>query len=145
MNKSTIVLGVLCVAVTATLVYNQAQLPEQVQQGSSDAVDIGLINPATVKNNTNKIGSVDSSIGTSAQVKVQLTKDPHVSDVSAIKDKNNHDYLASAHEKPADHRSDTQPKPHGHEHSIQRRNREDNSLIPPGEPKKSLPTQDDNY
>ena len=50
--------------------------------------------------------------------------------------------VAQSHQLPADHRSASQPKAHGHEN--QRRHPEDNSLLPPGEPKKPLPTEQGN-
>ncbi len=41
--------------------------------------------------------------------------------------------------KSADHDSSHQAQHHGHEHRHPRRHPEDNSIIPPGEPKKPLP------
>ena len=40
---------------------------------------------------------------------------------------------------PADHDSSHQAQHHGHEHHHPRRHPEDNSIMPPGEPKKPLP------
>ncbi len=49
--------------------------------------------------------------------------------------------IANNPQKPADHASTNQANHHGHEHQQPRRHPEDNSIIPPGEPKKPLPNE----
>lgn len=60
---------------------------------------------------------------------------------SASKQADNANPEISADKKvaPADHDSSHQAQHHGHEHHHPRRHPEDNSIMPPGEPKKPLP------
>ncbi|WP_057832613.1 hypothetical protein [Colwellia sp. TT2012] len=144
MNKTKVALAILFVGITAGLIYNQIQPANQAQQGKEDQsavtstfsggskneelVDSALLTatPSNIvnksgqntKGNSDAIHSVDSSASSEISARV----------------------LANKHQQPADHRSAQQPKPHGHEN--QRRHPENNSLIPPGEPTKPLPAQE---
>lgn len=138
MNKSKVALGIICVVVTATLAYNQAQSPEQVQLGKNGEVVIGASDESESIASTNHATPVASSVDTSNLEPIEA----QTASVSGLSEnQKNNNYLARAHDQPADHHGATQPKPHGHEHVAQHRHPEDNSIIPPGEPKKPLPEQ----
>jgi hypothetical protein len=139
MNKSKIALGVLCVVVTATLVYKQAQSPEQAKQDSiSDVVKESRGVPTA---NLESANALPRSSSLSDTVQAQSSEAQNTRVTSAVKSQNKSNHLPSTHEQPADHRSASQPKHHGHEHAQPKRHPEDNSIIPPGEPKKPVPEQ----
>lgn len=138
MNKSKVALGVLCVVVTATLAYNQAKLPEQVQPDENGEVVIGASDLSESIANTNDTALVSNPADISNFVQVESIEAQTASVSRSAKNKN---YLGNGLAQPADHRSASQPKHHGHEHDAQQRHPEDNSIIPPGEPNKPLPEQ----
>jgi len=141
MNRNKVALGVLCVVVTATLAYNQTQQLGQVKQSSSSIV-------LKEENNVSLSASLDSTVSNSlapAELKeIQLDEIKTTSLSSSVNKQNASNHLPSTYVQPAEHRSARQPKHHGHEHAQQQRHPEDNSIIPPGEPKKPLPEQKDN-
>jgi len=141
MNKSKVALGILCVVVTATLAYNQAQSPEQVQLGKNGGVVIGASDESESIGSTNYATPAASSVDTSNSVQVESVEAQTASVSGSADNQKNNNFLARAHDQPADHRGASQPKHHGHEHVAQQRHPEDNSIRPPGEPKKPLPEQ----
>jgi len=142
MNKNKIILAVLCVAVTAAVAYQQTRSPEQVQQSTADKVHLGDNQPAPVKG----VERVQQERGAaeSRQSTASTAASTHRNVNPEAKRENKVSALSQSHDKPADHNSARQPKAHGHEHAQQRRHPEDNSIIPPGEPKKPLPENQGN-
>jgi len=140
MDKNKIALGALFSAVTAGLVYSQIPLSQQDKQDINSGLvekvgESALVN--TAENNTIQTSGIDSRQLTASQSKGVQGSGDIIQSKSLASDQNKTKVAFQSHEKPADHRSASQPKIHGHEN--QRRNPEDNSLIPPGEPKKPLP------
>jgi len=144
MNKSKIALVAICVVVTAALAYNQAQLSEHVEQAENDkvlnqiptskSIDGTRLERGAAKNKPlSAPPSIPSPIVGNADLATPVVKSNDKASVQA-----------QSHNKPADHSGANQPKHHGHEHAQQRRHPEDNSIIPPGEPKKPLPEQKNN-
>ncbi len=137
MNQNTVAIGVFGVVVTAALAFNQAQPPEQAQVNSSGK---GVIESTVLSHvNSNAAKVVASLGGPSEPQKEQPTEEQSTKMMTVVKSQHNSHNLTSTHEQPADHYSASQPKHHGHEHVKPRRRLEDNSLMPPGEPKKPLP------
>ncbi|GAW94551.1 MULTISPECIES: hypothetical protein [Colwellia] len=144
MNKNKVIFGILFVGIAAGLIYNQIQPANQAQQGKEDTSALS----STLVGSSNNEGLVDSALLTATPSNTvnnsgQNTKGNsdaiHSLDSSASSEISAR-VVVNKHQQPADHRSAQQPKPHGHEN--QRRHPENNSLIPPGEPKKPLPTQE---
>ena len=139
-NKTKVVVGILFLGVAAGLIYNQIQPANQAQQDKEDNTAL----TSTLDSSSNNEGLADNAQLTatpSNTVNNSLQSDDTNSSVdSSASNQKNVSVLANKHQLPADHRSASQPKPHGHEK--QRRHPEDNSLIPPGEPKKPLPNKD---
>jgi hypothetical protein len=139
MNKNKVALGVLFTALLAGFLYNQVPLSDQVKQGINSDLTEEISKSASVSTTENN--TIENSTIESNQLAVSQSKyvEP-IADIIQSKplesDQNKVKITTQSHEKPADHRSAAQPKAHGHEN--QRRNPEDNSLIPPGEPKKPI-------
>ncbi len=143
MNKNKIVLGVLCAVLVSGFVYQQIPVSNQDQQGvnSNSAEEVNKATLANaIESSTNKTTTTNSDFDR------PLLTTPQASEVQANADgslatssKTNDRVVSQSHQLPADHHSASQPKTHGHEN--QHRHPEDNSLIPPGEPKKPLPTE----
>ena len=134
MNKTKVSFGILFVGITAGLIYNQMQPAQQGQQDKTT-----LISTST-SNNKRLADSVQITATPSNIVHNSVQNSDAISSVdSSTSSQNNARVLTNKHQLPADHRSAQQPKHHGHEN--QRRHPENNSLIPPGEPKKTLPEQ----
>jgi hypothetical protein len=145
MNKNKIALGVLCAAIVVGLIYNQDESENDNQQGVNSKI-LGEGGKSTLTNtlesSTNKDSITESvllSNTDSAVVQVGNSTSPAT---SAMISENKSSVQVHEHEQPTDHLSEQQPKAHGHEN--QRRNREDNSLMPPGEPKKPQQNEDSN-
>lgn len=143
MNKNKIALGVLSVVITAGLIYSQLPLSDDAQQisnnNSVEAASKSTVANA-VKNTTTKNNRAGSTLLNSTQPNdVQDSAEISASNTLASS-QNKKSVIAKSHQQPADHRSASQPKAHGHEN--QHRHPEDNSLIPPGEPKKPLPNKE---
>ena len=142
MTKTKVALGILFVGITAGLIYNQIQPANQAQQGKGEKTALTSTLEST-SINTNE-GLADSAQLTAAPPNTMNNSGKNTegnSDaISAVapsaSSQSNAKLLANKHQQPADHRSAQQPKAHGHEN--QRRHPENNSLIPPGEPKKPL-------
>lgn len=141
MNRNKVALGVLCVVVTAILAYNQTQQLGPVKQSSSSTV---LKEENNVSLSASLDSTVNNSLATTELKKIQLDGIKTTSLSSSVNKKNSSNHLPSIYVQPADHHSALQPKHHGHEHVQPQRHPEDNSIIPPGEPKKPLPEQKDN-
>ena len=144
MNKTKVALGILFVGITAGLIYNQIQPANQTQHGIGDKTAL----TSTLEITSNNDGLADNAQLTATPLNTVNNSRKNTegdSDVisaaapSANSDSNAR-LLANKHQQPADHRSAQQPKAHGHEN--QHRHPENNSLIPPGEPKKPLPNQE---
>lgn len=136
-QKTKVALGILFVGVIAGLIYNQMKPANQAPQGKEDKTTL-----------TSTLLSTSKVLADSAQLTVtppntvnnSAQKNNAISSVeSSTSSQNNTKVLANKHQLPADHHNAQQPKHHGHEN--QRRHPENNSLIPPGEPKKKLPEQ----
>ena len=144
-KQGTFLLVGAFVVITSIYAYQSAQLTNNVQQvpekshldntviikgeksansPQPDSTDILVSKPAKV--GVNKQGG---STITGTSTKVSQTE------IAAHKNQ-------SQHNKPADHDGNRQAKHHGHEHEKVRRHPEDNSIIPPGEPKKPVPKQE---
>ncbi len=141
MNKNKVAIGVIVAAIITTLAYNQTQQPEQPEQ-SSNTESVRDVNKGTLASSSSD-RTVTSPPDAAERNETQIDEVKTASVSSSVTSQNNRKHLASAHEQPADHSGSSQPKHHGHEHSQQRRHPEDNSIIPPGEPKKPLPEQED--
>ncbi|NQZ25946.1 MAG: hypothetical protein HRT55_06485 [Colwellia sp.] len=144
MNKTKVALGILFVGITAGLIYNQIQPANQAQHGIEDK----KVLTSTLESSSKNDGLADNAQLTATPLNTVNNSRKNTegdSDVisaaapSANSDSNAR-LLANKHQQPADHRSAQQPKAHGHEN--QHRHPENNSLIPPGEPKKPLPNQE---
>jgi hypothetical protein len=143
--NNKVVLGVVCAAIVAGLIYNQQESVSEPLL-SVDSEILEKVNKSrlanTLESSTNKESTPSNILLTEVQ-SADFTDDNSASSIASSADSSNQvNVQAQKHEQSADHFSDQQPKAHGHEN--QRRNREDNSLIPPGEPKKALPKQDNN-
>jgi hypothetical protein len=139
MNKNKVALGVLFTALAAGFLYSQVPLSNQVKQGTNSDLTEEISKSASVS--TTEHITIENSAIDSNQLAASQSKDGEpIADIIQSKylemDQNKAKVTTQSHEKPADHRSASQPKAHGHEN--QRRNPEDNSLIPPGEPKKPI-------
>ncbi|PKI13042.1 hypothetical protein [Colwellia sp. 12G3] len=142
MDKSKVVLGIICAAIVAGLIYNQEESASEIEQGvTSQALEQSnkstLTN--TLESSINKESISEPTLLTGQESVDRQHNSSTSSIVSSKTSQNIVSVLAKTDDKPADHFSDNQPKHHGHEHEQQRRNPEDNSIIPPGEPKKPLP------
>ncbi|KGJ91177.1 hypothetical protein [Colwellia psychrerythraea] len=144
MNKNKIALGVLCAVLASGFVYQQMSLSNQDQQGTNRS-SAEEVNKPTVAS------AIENSTPTTTHSGIDrpLLAPPQPSDIhvntdssSVTSSKTKDRVVAQSHQLPADHRSASQPKAHGHEN--QHRHPEDNSLLPPGEPKKPLPTEEGN-
>jgi hypothetical protein len=139
MNKNKIALGVLFAVVTAGFVYSQVPLSNQAKQDTNSDIAEKVIKSASMSAAENNM--IQTSASDNNHLTASRSEDVQ-QDVDIIQSKalvsvqNKVKATRQSHEKPADHRSASQPKAHGHEN--QRRHPEDNSLIPPGEPKKPL-------
>jgi len=145
MNKTKVALGLTCVVAIAALAYNQIQTQplEPVLQVTKGKV----LNQAPTKSTEHtrlERGTAENS---------QLSAPPSIPSPSVgnvpvgtpiVQSNNKASVQARSHNKPADHSGASQPKHHGHEHAQQKRHAEDNSIIPPGEPKKPLPEKNNN-
>ena len=146
MNKNKIALGVLCAVLVSGFVYQQMSLSSQDQQGtnsnSAEEVDKAILASA-VESSSTKTTTTNSGIDRTLLTPLQSSEvQANAESSSATSSKAKDRVVAQSHQLPADHRSASQPKAHGHEN--QRRHPEDNSLLPPGEPKKPLPTEQGN-
>ena len=144
MNKTKVALGILFVGITAGLIYNQIQPANQAQHGVEDKTAL----TSTLESTSNNDGLADnaqltatpSNTVNSSGKNIEGNSDAISAVALSADSQSNARLLANKHQQPADHRSAQQPKAHGHEH--QGRHPENNSLIPPGEPKKPLPEQE---
>ncbi len=141
MNKNKIALGVIFATIITTLAYNQSQQPEQLEQ-SSNSKTVKDANKVILPS-SNSGSTVISSSSAAIRSEVRVSEAQTASVSSSVRNQTNSNHLPRAPEEAADYLSSTQPKHHGHEHNQQRRHPEDGSLIPPGEPKKALPEQED--
>ena len=140
MNKNKIALGVLSAVIITGFAYQQMPLSNQDQQGANSNLIEEVNKPTLASENvsiTTKNSSIDSTLLTHPQSNdVQINTDI----ISASSSQTKTRVVVKSPQLPADHHSASQPKAHGHEH--QRRHPEDNSLLPPGEPKKPLPNKE---
>lgn len=134
--NNKVALGVVCAALATVLIYNQQEPASELQLKVIEQVSKSRLSN-TFENTMNKESIPDSTLLTNEEPRYGNSTSSTTLSVSSQNQEN-----VQAHEQPADQFSGQQPKAHGHEN--QRRNREDNSLIPPGEPKKPLPNQDNN-
>lgn len=142
MKNSNVVIVLCCIVVTAGLAYNQLSAPEQTNKGthhSAGADDKSL----SLTSNTKIEHSLSHSQGNASVDSLPEPKslNPSAKNTLVNIEAKNQSVQTQNHEKPADHLSASQPKAHGHEHSQHQRHPEDNSIIPPGEPKKPVPEQ----
>jgi len=146
MNKTKVALSVVCVVAIAALAYNQAQTqpPEPVLQATKGEV----LNQAPTTKGTEHTRLERGSAENTPLSAPPSIPSPGVGNAPVgtpvAKSSNKVRVQTESHNKPADHSGARQPKAHGHEHAQQRRHPEDNSVIPPGEPKKPLPEQKNN-
>jgi hypothetical protein len=146
MNKTKVALGVLCVVVTAAFAYDQIQ--SQTPEPGLETTNGKVLNNASTRKSTEPTPierGLDKNTTLSAPPSVPslgVSNPPVGSPVASSNNKVR--VQAQSHNKPADHSGARQPKAHGHEHEQQRRHPEDNSIIPPGEPKKPVPKQENN-
>ena len=135
----------LCAVVTVAFGYQQmnstsvvhkVDVIEQVEKSSSIGIQ---------SSHQEKTAQVDlhapskQSVETNSQIRPERNKEA----LKASTDKVPMPNIARQHNKPADHMSANLPEHHGHEHDQPRRHPIDNSIMPPGEPKKPLPTEKD--
>jgi len=139
MNKNKIALGVLFTALIAGFMYSQTPQSNQAKQDTNsdlvEKISKTASESATEDNTIQSSGTDSSDLTASRSEDVQRDVDI-IQSKSLASGQQKAKVTTQSHEKPADHRSASQPKAHGHEN--QRRNPEDNSLIPPGEPKKPI-------
>ncbi len=135
MNKTAITIGILSLMVTAALVYKQVQ-QESNEQAVLEQSGSSTLSLEAVNENSD---ITPSPIELAEPVIIQSSGAQAVKVTSLTSKTNTANSAASSHDEPADHRGAAEPKHHGHEHAEPRRRPEDNSIIPPGEPKKPLP------
>jgi len=139
MNKNKIAVGVLFTALIAGFMYSQTPQSNQAKKDTnSDLVEkiSKTASESATEDNTLQSSGTESKQLTASQSKDAQRSVDIIQNKSIASVQNKTKVTTQSHEKPADHRSASQPKAHGHEN--QRRNPEDNSLIPPGEPKKPI-------
>ena len=137
-NKTKVALGILFVGITAGLIYNQIQPANQAQQDIGDKTALTSTNEG-LADSAQLTATPLNTVNNSGQ-NTEGNSDAISAVALSASSESNARLLANKHQQPADHRSAQQPKAHGHEN--QRRHPENNSLIPPGEPKKPLPEQE---
>ncbi|PKG85367.1 hypothetical protein CXF85_07200 [Colwellia sp. 75C3] len=144
MNKNKVLLGVICAAIATGFIYNQQESANESQLGvNSEVIEQSSKSKLTnaLDSTTNKESITDGTLVT-AVASEELQDDNATSlIIPSISSQQKVSVLSKADNKPSDHFSENQPKHHGHEHDQQKRHPEDNSIIPPGEPKKPLPEQ----
>ncbi|MCJ8296237.1 MAG: hypothetical protein MJK15_17700 [Colwellia sp.] len=137
-NKTKVALGILFVGITAGLIYNQIQPANQAQQDIGDKTALTSTNEG-LADSAQLTATPLNTVNNSGQ-NTEGNSDAISAVALSASSESNARLLANKHQQPADHRSAQQPKAHGHEN--QHRHPENNSLIPPGEPKKPLPNQE---
>lgn len=144
MNNNKVVLGVICGVIAAGIIYSQAPPSNQINEGEGTEL-LEEANNGTLSSTTDIATSQNSAIESTLLTLSQQGLGENNTDVKAVASVSSQakiSVLKHSHQKPADHQSASQPKAHGHEN--QRRHPEDNSLIPPGEPKKPVLNSNNN-
>ncbi len=131
-----------CVVVISIYAYQSANLTNNdLQNAEKSQLESTLVNRDEKPVNSPQPDSIDLSISKPPKVALneQGSSTLNVTDTKVARTELTVNNNERQHSKPADHDGNRHAKHHGHEHEKVRRHPEDNSIIPPGEPKKPLP------
>jgi len=144
-KQGSLLLVGTCMVMISIYAYQSAHLTNNEQKNAEKAqLENALVNKVEKPANLPQPDSNDLSVSKTAKVALneQASSTINGIDTKVVTTEPDVRKNERQHNKPADHDGNRQAKHHGHEHEKVRRHPEDNSIIPPGEPKKPLPKQE---